>query len=111
MVWSEFEEHFVSKKKVLQSLPGVSIMNLMSGPTEFKWFKSVSLFFVSYAANISHISFPPRGRYGALRAYGFFFKVFHVNVGNEWRDGGNYCSSFDLLVEFLLEGEDTVVEH
>ena len=47
MVWPELGEHLVSKNELLSSLPGASIVNLISGLTEFKWLKSVYLFFLT----------------------------------------------------------------
>ena len=69
--------------------------------------ESVYLFFFNYGDNVIHIYFPPRGRYGALKALDYFFKVFHVNDGNEWRYRGIHGRSLELLVEFSQEGEDS----
>ena len=45
--------------------------------------ESLYLFFI-YVNDIINTSFQTRGGYGTLRASSYFFKVFHVNVGNDW---------------------------
>ena len=55
----------MSRNGRLPSVPGYSIVNFMSGSTEFRWLKRVPLLY--YADDIIHVSLPPWNRYGAFR--------------------------------------------
>ena len=75
-----------------------SILNFMWGSTEFKWLKRLSTcsfltMLMTSSTSLFHQGLDMRHRGPS----GYFFKVFHVSVGNNWRYRQTHCSSLAFL--------------
>ena len=123
--------HLVSKKGMLPSLSGHSIVNIMRSSILLIWLNRMStsanlcklqqvppfccstsrgrtytfthLVSFSYADYIIHIFLPPWCGNGALWSQCQFFKIFHVNICYDWWDWRTHCCSLKLLVKPVLE--------
>ena len=90
----------MSKKGMPPSSFGCSMVNLMCGLMEFRYWSIVSL----------SLSFPVFDWERELRTQCKVFKILHVNVGNYWRAGGTHGGTVKLFKELVLEGKDTVLQ-
>ena len=80
-----FGVHLVSKKGILPSLSGHSIVNFYVVIHIINMVEQdVHLVFFSYAEYIIHLSFPPWCGDGVLWFQSQFFKIIHVDICYDW---------------------------
>ena len=111
IVWLRFGVHLVSKKGILPSLSGHSIVNFMWSSILFICLNRMSTWSISVIQIISSTSLPPWCGNGELWSQCHFFKIFHVNICYDWWDERTHCCSVKLLIKLVLEWEHTVVQH
>ena len=107
-----FGVHLVSKKGMLPSLSGHSIVSFIWSSILFIWLKRMSTwsFLVMQNTSSTYLSHHDGG-IGHCGPSASSSKIFHVNISYDWWYWGTHCCSLKLLVKFLLEGEHTVLQN
>ena len=111
IVWLELGEHLVSRKGMLPSLSGFSIVNLMWSSILFMWLNRMSIWSFLVMQRLHHLHpFSTRVWRWGIGVPVQLFKEYHVNICYEWRDWWTHSCFIELFVKLVLEGKHTVVQ-